>query len=160
MIESIINLPNPGHANMDSVTVANAISVPNSIAITVTIGMRMLGRRCAQTILLEGNPLARQNLMKSSLITSSVPALVKRITNAILNRAKLVAGITRCLKPSIVNILLSKPKTYAVSPRPDTGSHPRETENIMIIINPNQKVGMDIPRTELLIIIRVIHAPG
>ena len=61
MIESIINLPNPGHANMDSVTVANAISVPNSMAITVTIGMRMLGRRCAQTILLEGNPLARQN---------------------------------------------------------------------------------------------------
>ena len=42
---SINNFPRPGHAKIVSVTVAKAIRVPNSIAITVIIGMRMFGRR-------------------------------------------------------------------------------------------------------------------
>jgi hypothetical protein len=42
---SITSLPSPGHAKIVSVTVAKAIRVPNSIAKTVIIGIRILGRR-------------------------------------------------------------------------------------------------------------------
>ena len=40
-IESIINLPIPGHANTVSVTVEKAIKEPNSRPITVTIGIKI-----------------------------------------------------------------------------------------------------------------------
>ena len=132
----------------------------NSIANTVMMGTRILGSRWKRTIILGDKPLARANLIKSSLITSSVPALDNRITIAILNKARLVAGIIKCFSPSRVKMLLSIPKKDSVSPRPDTGSHPSKTEKVIIIIKPNQKVGIDIPRIEPLIIILVIQPFG
>ena len=111
-------------------------------------------------MLLDGKPRARANLIKSSDITSTVPALAKRITIAILKKAKLVAGIIRCLRPSRVNMLLSIPKNILVSPLPDTGSQPSKTEKTIIIIKPNQKVGMEMPNTEPLIIKRVPNELG
>ena len=42
---SITSLPRPGQAKIVSVTVAKAIRVPNSIAKTVIIGIRIFGKR-------------------------------------------------------------------------------------------------------------------
>ena len=98
--------------------------------------------------------------MKSSAITSSTPARAKRITTEILKSARLKAGIIRCRKPSSVKILLSIPRKLAVSPRPDTGSHPNKTEKTIIIIRPSQKVGMEIPSTEPPIMMRAPHPSG
>ena len=70
-IASITNFPNPGQAKIDSVTVAKAIKVPNSIANTVTIGIRIFGKRWYLTILWLGRPLARANFIKSNDITST-----------------------------------------------------------------------------------------
>ena len=89
-----------------------------------------------------------------------MPARVKRITVAILKSAKFVAGIIRWRKPSKVKILLSIPRKKPVSPRPDTGNQPSKTENTIIIIRPNQKVGIEMPRIEPPIIRRVPQAEG
>ena len=58
LIESTINRPTPGHANMDSVTTDPPNSPPKLIPITVKIGMRALGSICLTVIVDSFNPLA------------------------------------------------------------------------------------------------------
>ena len=160
IIASIRSLPKPGHAKIVSVTVAKAMSVPNSIAKTVIIGIRILGKRCAQIILIELRPRALANLIKSSDMISTVPDLASRITIASLKKARLVAGSIKWRRPSKLKMLLSIPKKIAVSPLPETGNQPRRTEKTIININPSQKVGIEIPRIELPMIIRVLMLFG
>ena len=119
------------------------------------MGIKILGKRCAYTILKEERPRAFANFMKSSDMISAVPERAKRITIAILKNARLVAGNTKCRNPSNVNKLLSIPKNIAVSPLPETGSNPRRTEKTMISIKPSQKVGIEMPNIELPVIILV-----
>ena len=136
------------------------MSVPNSIANIVIMGIRILGKRCEQIILRELRPRAFANFIKSRDMISTVPDLASRITIAILKKAKLVAGSIKWLRPSKVKILLSIPKKIAVSPLPETGNQPSKTEKKIININPSQKVGIEIPRMEPPIIIRVLMVLG
>ncbi len=53
------SFPIPGHANMDSVTTANAITEPNSTPITVTTGTSTFLSTCTPTIRVSVRPLAR-----------------------------------------------------------------------------------------------------
>ena len=49
----------PGHAKIVSVTIAKAITEPNSSPITVTIGIRMFFSTCTRTMRRSDTPLAR-----------------------------------------------------------------------------------------------------
>ena len=51
----------PGQAKIVSVTIANAITEPNSSPITVTIGIRMLFSTCTPITRALLRPLARAN---------------------------------------------------------------------------------------------------
>ena len=52
----------PGQANTVSVTIAKAMTEPNSSPMTVTIGIRMLRSTCTPMTRLWLRPLARANL--------------------------------------------------------------------------------------------------
>ena len=62
-IESMTSLPMPGHAKIDSVTIANAITEPSSSPITVTSGIMMFFSRCTPSTRRRVRPFARANLM-------------------------------------------------------------------------------------------------
>ena len=59
LIESIRSLPIPGQAKIVSVTMANAITDPNSSPMIVTMGMRMLRSTCTPMTRALESPLAR-----------------------------------------------------------------------------------------------------
>jgi hypothetical protein len=81
-IARMVNCPSPGKENVTSVSTAPPISSPRSIPKIVRIGVSAARRPWRTTTLRSRRPLARAVRMKSSLIVSSMPALVSRAYRA------------------------------------------------------------------------------
>ena len=58
---SMISLPMPGQAKIDSVTTEKAMVLPNSSPVTVTTGIRMFLKTCTKVTRKGESPLARAN---------------------------------------------------------------------------------------------------
>ena len=156
----MISFPTPGQEKIVSVTTAKASVEPNSRPKTVTSGMAINRSTWRLKMVHSLSPAARAKRTVSVNITSRVPARARRISNASLNRARLIDGSSMCLSPLAVKKLQSTPNNGMVSPRPPAGNMPRLTANVKININPIQNVGTENPRTEIAMIIFDDSASG
>lgn len=129
LMASIIRRPTPGMENTTSVSIAppkkrSRLKVP-----PVITGIKAFLNTCFMMTTLSFCPFALAVLTKSWRITSSMLERVILATTAVLCIPSARAGIINCLK----------------LPKPEGGSHPRLTENRIIIRMPIQKMGADVP---------------